>query len=107
MCTLLVELVTSEQHTFCCYAHGDKSKSSRERSCVAVALNLAMLPVAILAHSLMRRSCFAYRLGFAFLGSYVWLGRSSFKEGTANMFRLAALQRRVAQFRSHARHVPN
>ena len=38
-----------------CYAHGDKIKSSPERSCVAVALNLAMMPVTIIAHSLLRR----------------------------------------------------
>ena len=74
-----------------CYAQGDKSKSSRERTVVAVALNLAMLPVAILAHSFMRRSCFCIAVGiFVFLGSYAWLGRSPLKEGTANMFRLAA-----------------
>ena len=67
-------------------------------------VTLALVEALILAFA---TPCFAYRLGFACLRSYVWLGRSSFQPGTASLFRLAALQRRVAQFRSHARRVPN
>ena len=72
--TLLVKLVTfqlipdfsihSSNKQFC-YGHGDKNKLSRGRNFVAIAHNLAMLPVTILAHSLLRR-LFRISVGICF-----------------------------------------
>ena len=105
MCTLLVDLVASQQNNSS-VTHME-TKSSRERSCVAVALNLAMVPVTILAHSLLRR--LVSHIGWDLLSSGLTSGSvgRSFQQGTANLFRIATLQRRVAQFRSRERHVPH
>ena len=74
---------------------------------MAVARNLAMLPAIILAHSLLRR--LVSHIGWDLLSSGLTSGLVGrpFQQGTANLFRIATLQRRVAQFRSRERHVPN
>ena len=120
--TLLVELGTPQHNTLCCkpfckcrlsnnglHLRGIAGliKSSRGRTFVAVAPTLAVLPATILAHSRLRR--LVSHIGWDLLSSGLTsglVGRPS-QQGTANLFRLATLQRRVAQFRSRARHVPN
>ena len=80
---------------------------SRGRTFVAAARNLAMLPATILAHSLLRR--LVSHIGWDLLSSGLTSGLVGrpLQQGTANLFRIATLQRRVAQFRSRERHVPN
>ena len=74
---------------------------------MAVARHLAVLPATILAHSLLRR--LVSHIGWDLLSSGLTSGLVGrpFQQGAANLFLLATLQRRVAQFRSRARHVPN